>query len=172
MKEKVIPYVEFRAMEPEDLDTLYTIENDKSMWDVGTTNVPYSKFVLHQYIANTINDIYADKQVRMIAVDNRGETVGIVDLVNFNPQHNRAEVGIVVLKARRRQGYGTAIITKLIDYCRSTLHLHQIYVIISCDNISSRNLFKELNFSEVIPLAHWLYDGKDYKDAIMMQFFL
>ena len=48
MKEKVIPYVELRAMEPEDLDTLYTIENDKSMWDVGTTNVPYSKFVLHQ----------------------------------------------------------------------------------------------------------------------------
>ena len=30
-----------RAMEPEDIDLLYRIENDRSLWDVGSTNVPY-----------------------------------------------------------------------------------------------------------------------------------
>ena len=85
MKDSALPFVELRAMEPEDLDTLYKIENDKEMWNVSTTNVPYSKYVLHQYIANATNDIYTDKQVRMIAIDDRGETVGIVDLVNFSP---------------------------------------------------------------------------------------
>ena len=39
--------VRLRAMEPEDLDFLYAMENDKEVWDVGCTNVPYSRYVLH-----------------------------------------------------------------------------------------------------------------------------
>ena len=53
-------------MEPEDLDLLYKIENDESLWSVSTTNVPYSRYVLHDYIANSKNDIFADNQVRLI----------------------------------------------------------------------------------------------------------
>ena len=49
--------VRLRAMEPEDLDFLYAMENDKEVWDVGCTNVPYSRYVLHDYIANASNDI-------------------------------------------------------------------------------------------------------------------
>ena len=33
--------IRLRAMEPEDLDLLYKIENDESLWSVSTTNVPY-----------------------------------------------------------------------------------------------------------------------------------
>ena len=42
-----LPRVRLRAMEPEDLDILYRIENDMSLWDVGNTNVPYSRYALH-----------------------------------------------------------------------------------------------------------------------------
>ena len=91
-----------RAIEPEDLDLLYQIENDQSLWQVGTTNVPYSRYTLHDYIANSSDDIYADRQVRMMVENDEGETVGIVDLVQFSPQHQRAEVGIVILNAHRR----------------------------------------------------------------------
>ena len=44
--------ITLRAMEPEDLDELYEIENDSDTWNAGTTNVPYSRFVLRNYIAN------------------------------------------------------------------------------------------------------------------------
>ena len=56
MKEKVIPYVELRAMEPEDLELLYQIENDESLWGVSTTNVPYSRYALHDYMAHASGD--------------------------------------------------------------------------------------------------------------------
>ena len=42
------PKVRLRAIEPEDLDTLYKIENDRTLWGIGPTNVPYSRFALHQ----------------------------------------------------------------------------------------------------------------------------
>lgn len=87
-----------RALEPEDLDFLYEMENDESLWEVGNTNVPYSRQVLLDYITTSSADIYADKQVRFIIENEMHERVGIIDLMNFDPRHLRAEVGIVVKK--------------------------------------------------------------------------
>ena len=49
--ETTMAVVRLRAMEPEDLDALYRIENDRDVWDVGENNVPYSRYILHDYIA-------------------------------------------------------------------------------------------------------------------------
>ena len=70
---KPLPPVHLRAIEPEDLDLLYRIENDRSLWNVGTSNVPYSRYTLHDYIANASDDIYADRQVRMMVENEAGE---------------------------------------------------------------------------------------------------
>ncbi len=35
--------VTLRAMEPEDLEVLYTLENDTKTWDISSVNVPYSR---------------------------------------------------------------------------------------------------------------------------------
>ena len=107
--------IRLRALEPEDLELLYAIENDVSLWGVGITNVPYSRYTLHDYIANASNDIYVDRQVRLIVENEEGQTVGIVDVVNFDPQHQRAELGIVVKKPFRNEGYGHAAIAAIID---------------------------------------------------------
>ena len=84
MSEMNLTTVRLRAMEPEDLDFLYNIENDRELWNVGNTNVPYSRYVLHDYIANATNDIYSDGQVRMIVENAEGCTVGMADLFDFN----------------------------------------------------------------------------------------
>ena len=99
-----------RALEPEDLDVLYSIENDIELWNVGYTTVPYSRYLLHDYIANSTCDIYADKQLRLLAVTkDGGDVVGIVDITDYNPQHNRAELGLVVRRQYRNMGYGSII---------------------------------------------------------------
>ena len=45
--------IHLRALEPEDLDFLYEMENDESLWEVGNTNVPYSRQVLLDYITTS-----------------------------------------------------------------------------------------------------------------------
>ena len=45
--------VRLRAMEPEDLEVMYAMENDSQTWDVTNFTVPYSRFVLKQYIENS-----------------------------------------------------------------------------------------------------------------------
>lgn len=62
----------------------------------GTT--PYSRYVLHDFIANSTCDIYKDGQVRWAIENEEGEVVGMIDLTNFDPHHSRAETGIVIAK--------------------------------------------------------------------------
>lgn len=167
------PFVLLRAMEPEDLELLYQIENDYDLWQVGCTNVPYSRYVLHDYIASATGDIFTDKQLRLIITDSsKTNVVGIADLVNFNPQHLRAEVGLVIQKAYRGQGYGRAAMEELVTYAQEVLHLHQLYALVAQDNADCLRLFKSVGFQETAQLKDWLYDGKEYHDVEVLQFFL
>ena len=60
--------IHLRALEPEDLDFLYEIENNESIWEVSNTQTPYSKWVLKQYLENAHQDIYEAKQLRLVIV--------------------------------------------------------------------------------------------------------
>lgn len=161
--------VTLRAMEPEDLDLLYRIENDRELWSLGSTNVPYSRYALHDYMANSTGDIYTDKQVRLIIENEDHDTVGIADLTNFDPKHLRAEIGLVIEKPMRRQGYATAALEQLHDYALHTLHLHQVFAIVSIDNVATISLLALQGYEETARLRQWIYDGADYHDALLMQ---
>lgn len=161
--------VVLRAMEPEDLDLLYQIENDTKLWNIGLTNVPYSRYVLHDYIATSSGDIYTDKQVRLIIENEERQTIGLVDIMNFNPQNRRAEMGIVVQEAFRQKGYGKDAIQKVMRYAKEILHLHQLYVVVNSSQKSTIGLFLRMGFKETCQLTDWLYDGELYHDATLLQ---
>ena len=165
------PIVHLRAIEPEDLDLLYRIENDVNLWNVGITNVPYSRYALHDYIANASGDIYTDHQVRMIIENVKNEVVGIADIVNFDPGNRKAEIGLVIEQPFRGQGYGFSVMKELAKYALDVLHLHQLYAVIDARNETCLQLFRQLGYQESAHMKDWLFDGHEYRDAIMMQTF-
>lgn len=167
-----LPLIHLRAIEPEDLDSLYDIENDTSLWNVGTTSVPYSRYTLYEYIANSKNDIYADKQVRLMIENGCGQVIGIIDLINYAPKHQRAEVGIVIKQSYRSMGYGKAALMKIKHYALDILHLHQLYACVDQDNKDSVMLFEYCGFKKSCVLNDWLFDGKVYRNALLMQLFM
>ena len=165
-------HVTLRAMEPEDLDLLYRIENDQELWCLGATNVPYSRYTLHDYVANSLGDIYADKQVRLIIENGRHETVGLVDLTNFDPKHLRAEVGLVIERPMRRRGYAAEALKLLHQYACHTLHLHQVFAIVDAGNHATLGLLAKQGYEETARLRQWIFDGIHYHDALLLQKFL
>ena len=162
--------VKLRAIEPEDLDLLYRIENDVELWNVGNSNVPYSRYLLHDYVANAKNDIYTDRQVRMMVENDEGKIVGVVDLVSFDPANRRAEVGLIILNSYRHQGYGTAVLDKILDYSLRILHLHQLYAYVDCENEYSKKLFEKAGFKIGAKIKDWLFDGAKYSDSVLFQY--
>lgn len=172
MVENKYPFVRLRAMEPEDLDFLYGIENDDRIWNVGVTNVPYSKNLLLDYIATQSGDIFTDKQVRLMVENEDAQTIGIVDLINFSPIHRRAELGVVIQNAYRGKGFASAAVMKVLEYCRKVLHLHQIYAIVPENNVNCQKMLESAGFQEGKALDDWLFDGESYCSAYFFQRFL
>ena len=166
------PVVTLRAIEPEDLDFLYQIENDHAIWYVSNTNEPYSRYLLHDYLSRATGDIYTDKQVRMVIVGQQGESIGMVDLQNFEPAHSRAEVGIAILDEYRCQGYGLAALCSLKAYACNVLHLHQLYAYVDANHEASLSLFSHAGFQRQVLLQDWLYSGSIYHNAYLLQCFL
>ena len=160
--------IRLRAIEPEDLDLLFRIENDQELWGMSVSNVPYSRYVLRDYVAQATNDIYADGQVRFIVETEDGETVGIADLVNFDAKNNRAELGIIIERQHRRRGYGRQILTQLADYALRVLHLHQLYAYVEAENKPCLALFQQMGYRQQFVLKDWLYDGLTYHDAVLI----
>ena len=76
--------VYLRALEPEDLDFIYDVENHPDHWAMTDFTVPYSRFSIRQYLRNNQNDLFADKQLRLvIALKGENTPIGIVDLFNY-----------------------------------------------------------------------------------------
>ena len=182
------PHIQLRALEPEDLEMMYTIENDTSLWDVSNRQVPYSRQVLRQYIINSQADLYADKQVRLmmdlrepLKTQNSHETlntrqaqaehktIGAIDLFNFEPLHRHAEVGICVLQAYRSKGYATEALQLLCDYAFRFLGLEQLVAHITTDNDHSLQLFSTCGFTPCGTLKRWWNVEGSFKDVILMQ---
>ena len=156
----VMERIRLRALEPEDLEWLYRVENDETIWKWGNTNVPYSRYALKKYIAESRHDIYADGQLRLAAVMSDGRVVGCADLVNFSPRHLRAEVGILVFPEHWGKGYGAALLQLLVEYSRTQLYLHQLYAVVSARNIRACRTFEKADFGLSAVLPDWLREGR------------
>lgn len=167
-----LPTVKLRALEPEDLEFFYSIENDPELWDVSDYTTPYSRYVLHDFIANSTCDIYKDGQVRWAIENEEGEVVGMIDLTNFDPHHSRAETGIVIAKKYRKNKYALSALLQLIRYAGSVLHLRQIYALINTDNERSVSLHEYVDFVKGTTLKDWFRTSNGFADAYAMQLFL
>ena len=159
-----------RAMEPEDLDWLYRLENNTDLWKYGTTNVPYSRYALKRFIEETSHNIYADAQLRLIvAQKNTSKAVGIVDLFDYSPAHARAEVGIVILPEYQKQGIGRKALRLLRYYAKEKLRLHQLYAFVDQQNPVAQKLFIKEGYTRQGIVKDWLQWSENYSDAIIFQ---
>ena len=70
--------VYLRALEPTDLDFLYQLENDTSVWELSGTLKPYSKKVLQLYLDNAHRDIYEVKQLRLCISNLQDQCIGLI----------------------------------------------------------------------------------------------
>lgn len=159
-----------RAMEPEDLELIYRIENDPDFWHHGSTTVPYSRYALRQYMESAQNDLFADGQVRLV-VEKNGIAIGLADLTNLDALHRRAEVGLALLPEHQGQHHGKEIVHQLCAYAHRA-GLHQIYATIAVTNQPANQLFAQLGFTRTASLKDWLRFNDSFVEATVWQLLL
>ena len=158
-----------RALEPEDLDFVYAVENDETIWEVSNTQTPYSKFLIRQYLENAHQDIYEAKQLRLaICKNDTSEVIGLIDLFDFDARNKRAGIGIIIQnETNRREGFGKEALGLFINYAFQQLQLHQLFANIGTENEASLNLFITFGFQKIGVKKDWnLLKGKFHDEVI------
>ena len=158
-----------RAIEPEDLDLMYIVENDPEVCRYSCTTVPLSRYALRRYIEESGGDLYRDSQVRMTIMDAAtGAPCGFLDITDLDVAHRRAQVGIVLVPEAQGRGIATGALAEAALYARSQ-GLHQLYAIVAEENARARNLFLRSSYKEVAVLPQWLCSDGRYMDAVLYQ---
>jgi len=163
-------YINLRALEPEDLDFIYAIENDTSLWELSNTQTPYSRFLIKQYLENAQQDIFEAKQLRLAICDKNDTTIGLIDVFDFDVKNKRAGIGLLIKKeSDRYKGYGKQALDLLVNYCFKTLHLHQVYANVSETNLPSLKLFEGNGFKKIGLKKDWSYNGSQFTNEYILQ---
>lgn len=158
-----------RALEPEDIDFLYTLENQEYLWEVSQTQFPFAKHILREYIENAKLDIYEVKQFRYVISSTDNQLIGCIDLYDFDPKNRRACVGIAILETYQKQGYGQKALENLIDYCKNFLNLHQLVAYVPEDNLGSKKLFEKVGFVSYGIQKDWIFSQGTFKNIFVYQ---
>lgn len=162
--------VYLRALEPEDLDLLYEVENNENFWEVSATSVPFSRYILKQYLENSHRDIYEIKQLRLVICELAGKPVGFIDIFDFDPANRRAALGILIIHdEKRKKGYGRESLELVCKYGFTHLGLHQVYANVGEENLLSKLLFEKAGFTQTAVKKDWNLVNGEYKDEIMYQ---
>jgi len=164
--------VVLRALEPEDLEFLYALENDTLLWEISGTQTPYSKHILKNYLENAHRDIYEVKQLRLAICDMKEALVGLIDLFDFDPKNQRIGLGIVILKqSDRNQGMGAEAVELVTSFAFSSLQVRQVYANVLEDNVASAQLFKKIGFSQTGTKKEWIRSDGQFKNELLFQKF-
>lgn len=163
-------HIYLRALEPDDLEFIHTIENDESIWEISNTITPYSKFLIKQYLKHSHKDIFEVKQLRLVISNYNNVALGMIDLFDFDFKNSRAGVGILVKEPiDRAKGIGSEALKLLVNYSFTHLGLHQLYCHISEDNQASIKLFSNQGFKNVGLKKDWIFSNGTYKNEYIFQ---
>ena len=159
-----------RAMEPDDAEVLYSWENNTEVWKVSNTVIPYSRSSLSEFIASE-RDIYLDKQLRLIIVQNSDQKpVGCIDVFDFNMRHQRAGLGILIANEEdRKQGFASEALTLIKNYAFDILLLNQVFCNVPASNKASVALFEKHGFVKAGVKKNWIRTSDGWVDELWYQ---
>ena len=164
--------VRLRALELDDVQALYKLENDSSAWIYGCNTQPVSVSALTDYVLSAGTDVYKVSQLRLaICVDGDDEPVGMIDLYDFDHRNSRAWVGVIVREDMRKKGIASDALSALCNYSFGFLHLHTLLCYVPVSNLASFNLFCSAGFTNGGVLVDYIRTSDGYEDVHILQKF-
>ncbi len=159
--------LKLRALEPEDLDQLVRWEADHV--DAGLRVAPYSRAVLKRYLDESHRDFWEAEQVRFVLSTADGRALGLFDVFNAQPVHQRAEVALLVDPVFRGQGLGRQGLKLVEDWAFTRVGLRSLHAEVFTDNAAALNVFAASGYEHSGVLKAWYRVGREFRDVQLLQ---
>ena len=159
--------VKLRPLEREDLRYVHQLDNNASVMRYWFEE-PYEAFV-------ELSDLYDkhihDQSERRFVVECDGEKAGLVELVEINHVHRRAEFQIIISPEYQGKGLATRAAKLAMDYGFTVLNLYKLYLIVDKENEKAIHIYRKLGFTVEGELMHEFFINGEYRNAIRMCIF-
>ena len=159
--------IKLRPLEREDLRFVHQLDNNASVMRYWFEE-PYEAFV-------ELEDLYDkhihDQSERRFVVEHEDKKAGLVELVEINHVHRRAEFQIIIAPNFQGKGLATKAIQLALDYGFSVLNLYKLYLIVDEENSKAIHIYQKLGFETEGVLRHEFFINGQYRNTIRMCIF-
>lgn len=112
-----------------------------------------------------------DQGERRFIVEHEGINAGLVELVEINHVHRRAEFQIIIAPSFEGKGLATSATRLAMDYAFSVLNLYKLFLIVDKDNHKAIHIYQKLGFQVEGSLLHEFFVNGEYRDVKRMCIF-
>ncbi|MGI4846945.1 MAG: spermidine N1-acetyltransferase [Janthinobacterium lividum] len=160
--------VRLRPLEREDLRFVHKLDNNRHIMRYWFEE-PYEAYVeLAQIYDRHVHD---QGERRFILESDVGEMIGLVELVEINHIHRRAEFLIIVAPHAQGKGYAEAATRLAIDYAFCVLNLHKLYLYVDVANAKAIHIYGKCGFVLECKLRSEFFVNGEYRDVNRMCIF-
>lgn len=156
-----------RPLEREDLRFVHELDNNESVMHYWFEE-PYEAFV---ELCDLYDKHIHDQSERRFVAEYGNQSVGLVELVEINHIHRRAEFQIIIDPAHQGKGYATIATRLAMDYAFTVLNLYKLSLIVDCENFRAIQVYKKVGFKEEGLLRHEFFVSGEYRDVLRMAIF-
>lgn len=160
-------HVRLRPLEREDLYFVHQLDNNASVMRYWFEE-PFEAFAE----LTALYDAHVhDQGERRFLIECNEEKAGIVELVEIDYVHRRAEFQIVVAPEHQGKGLASAATKLALDYGFSVLNLYKLYLLVDKENHKAIHIYSKLGFTIEGELKHEFFVQGQYRDVVRMCLF-
>lgn len=159
--------IKLRPLEREDLRFVHQLDNNASVMRYWFEE-PYEAFV-------ELSDLYDkhihDQSERRFVIEFSGQKAGLVELVEINHIHRRAEFQIIICPEFQGRGLASLAANAAMEYGFNVLNLHKLYLIVDKENAKAVHIYEKLGFIVEGELVDEFFINGQYRTTIRMCIF-
>lgn len=159
--------LKLRPLEREDLKFVHRLNNDAKIMSYWFEE-PYEAFVeLQELYDKHIHD----QSERRFILELDGKMVGLVELMEIDYIHRRAEFQIIIDPKFQGHGYAVSATKLAMKYAFHVLNLHKLYLVVDKVNEKAIHVYEKVGFIREGELIDEFFVDGTYHDAIRMCIF-
>ncbi|MBC1495307.1 spermidine N1-acetyltransferase [Listeria welshimeri] len=159
--------LKLRPLEREDLKFVHRLNNDAKIMSYWFEE-PYEAFVeLQELYDKHIHD----QSERRFILELDGQMVGLVELMEIDYIHRRAEFQIIINPKFQGHGYAVSATKLAMKYAFHVLNLHKLYLVVDKVNEKAIHVYEKVGFIREGELIDEFFVDGTYHDAIRMCIF-
>ncbi|WP_322996035.1 spermidine N1-acetyltransferase [Castellaniella sp.] len=159
--------IKLRPLERVDLQFVHQLDNNAIVMRYWFEE-PYATFTELQSL---YDQHVHDQSERRFIVECEGEKAGLVELVEIDHVHRRAEFQIIIAPEYQGKGLAPRATKLALEYGFKVLNLYKIYLIVDQENKKAIHIYTKLGFQAEGQLKDEFFVNGEYRSVIRMSLF-